>query len=355
MKRLVLSVVGLLALFSFLRVHSQESQRRIVVQPSLLEIADADSGLSLGVGVVESKGDKNQIWSLFPVRVSLRSGREVFALTLNGLDLLARRGLSFGRPIVVTGVHRGDLISVGGAVVVSGAVEGSVWVFGADATLKAGARVDGDVVSLGGKVSAEKGAHLAGNKQSLPAVRIPFLGFITSRQSAESLQFVIELAGLGLALLVLFLTLHFRLDYMSRQAAVVSSGWKANLLYVFLGLVFAPILAAFLAASIVGLLLVPVAVVALAFTTCVGFLGVSVRLGRVFVRGSENPLRLFGAGLLGLALIRGPALAGRTLSIFTSGLLEAIGGVLKAIGGVALFLALLYGFGCGLSAVRQAR
>lgn len=355
MKRLVLSVVGLLALFSILRVHSQESQRHVVVQPNLLEVADGDSALTVGLGVVESRGDRNQVWSLFPVRVSLRSGNERFALTLNGLDLLARRGLSFGRPVAVSGVHRGDLISVGGSVVVTGAVEGSVWVFGADATVRGGARVDGDVVSLGGKVYAEKGAQLAGNKQSLPAVRIPFLGFVTSRQSAEALQFVIEMAGLGFALLAMFLALHFRPDYMSRQVSVVGSGWKANLLYVFLGIVLTPILVAFLAVSVVGLLLVPVAALALALTTCLGFLGVSVRLGRILVRGAESPLRLFGGGLVGLALIRGPGLAGRVLSIFASELWTAAGAILKAASGILLFLALLYGFGCGLTAARQER
>jgi hypothetical protein len=355
MKRLVLSVVGLLALFSILRAHSQEATRHLVVHPSLLEIADEGSGLSVGVGVVESTGDRNQVWSVFPIRVSLRSGSERFALSLSGLDLLARRGLSIGRPIAVGGVHRGDLVSIGGNVVVTGTVEGSVWVLGADASVKSGARVDGDVVSLGGKVYAERGALLAGNKQSLPAVRIPFLGFITSRQSAEALQFIIELAGLGFSLFALFLVLHFRGDYMSQQVAVVAGGWKANLLYLFLGVVFAPVLVAFLAASIVGLLLVPVALLALALSTCLGFLGVSVRLGRVFVRGGEDPLKLYGAGLAGLALIRGPGLAGRMLSLLGSEAFVAVGAALKAVGGILLFAAILYGFGCGLSAARQAR
>ena len=353
MKRLVLSVVGLLALFSILRAQSQETTRHLVVHPSLLEVADEGSSLSLGLGVVESSGDKNQVWSVFPVRVSLRSGNERLVLSLSGLDLLARRGLSIGRPIAVNGVHRGDLVSVGGNVVVTGAVEGSVWVFGADASVKSGARVDGDVVSLGGKVYAERGALLAGNKQSLPAVRIPFLGFITSRQSAEALQFVIELAGLGFALFALFLALHFRGPYMSRQVAVVAGGWKANLLYLFLGVLFTPVLAAFLAASIVGLLLVPAALLALALSTCLGFLGVSVRLGRVLVRGSEDPLTLYGAGLAGLALILGPGLAGSALSIVGSEAFQAVGAVLKAIGGALLFAAVLYGFGCGLTAARQ--
>ena len=355
MKRLVLSVVGLLALFSILRAQSQEPTRHLIVQPSLLEVGDQDSALRVGLGVVESTGDKNQVWSLFPIRISLQSGGERLSLTLSGIDLLARRGLSIGRPIAVSGVHRGDLVSVGGNVVVTGTVEGSVWVFGADASVKAGARVDGDVVSLGGKVYAERGALLAGNKQSLPAVRIPFLGFITSRQSAEALQFVIELAGVGFALFALFLALHFRGAYMSQQVAVVAGAWKANLLYLFLGSVLAPVLIAFLAASIVGLLLVPVALLALAVSTCLGFLGVSVRLGRVLVRRGEDPLSLFGAGLTGLAVIRGPTLAGRAISILGSEAFAPVGSALKAVGGVLLFLAVLYGFGCGLTAARQPR
>ncbi len=353
MKRLVLSVVGLLALFSILRAHSQEPTRRLIVHPSLIELTGDDSSLSVGLGVVESTGDKNQLWSVFPIRMSLRSGNQRLALSLSGLDLLSRRGLSFGRPVSVSGVHRGDLVSVGGDVVVTGVVEGSVWVFGADATIRSGARVDGDVVSLGGKVNAGRGATLGGNKESLPAVRIPFLGFITSRQSAETLQFVIELFGVGLYLLALFLALHFRAEYLGRQIALVSAGWKSNLLYLFLGAVLLPVLVAFLAASIVGLLLVPVLLVALFLTTYFGFLGVSVRLGRIFLRGDE-PLRIFGAGLIGMILIRGPALVGRMLSIFASDLFLAVGSMLRAIGGIALFVCLLYGFGCGLAAARGA-
>jgi hypothetical protein len=142
---------------------------------------------------------------------------------------------------------------------------------------------------------------------------------------------------------------------MSRQVSVVTEGWKANLLYLFLGAVLTPVLVAFLAASIVGLLLVPVLFLLLLVATCFGFLGVLVRLGRVFVRGQEEPLTLFGAGLVGLVLVRGPALAGRMLSIFASDLFLAVGTFLKAVGGIALFVSLLYGFGCGLTAARRAQ
>lgn len=354
MKRLVLSVVGLLALFSILRAHSQEPTRRLIVHPSLVDLAGEDSGLSFGFGIVEATGDRNQLWSVFPIRMSLHSGKERLVLSLSGLDLLTRRGLNFGRPMSVSGVHRGDLVSVGGDVVVTGVVEGSVWVFGADATIRAGARVDGDVVALGGKVNTERGAALSGNRQSLPGLRIPFLGFITSRQSAETLQLVIDLFGVGLYLLALFLALHFRAEYLGRQVAIVTSAWKSNLLYLFLGGMLGPVLVAALIASVVGLLLVPVLLVALLVSTYFGFLGVSVRLGRVFLKGDDEPLKLFGAGLIGLVLIRGPTLAGRMLAIFASDMFVAVGAMLKVIGGVALFLALLYGFGCGLTAARGA-
>jgi hypothetical protein len=353
MKRLVLTVVGLLALFSILRAHSQEETRRLVVHPSLIDLADDDSGLTIGLGAVEATGDRNQVWNVFPIRVSLRSGKERLTVSLSGLDVLARRGLSIGRPLSIAGTHRGDVVSVGGDVVVTGVVEGSVWVFGADAILRSGADVEGDAVALGGRVIAERGAVLGGNKESLPAIRIPFLGFLTSRQSADSLALIIELFGVALTVLALFLVLHFRAGYLSRQAAIVSSAWKSNLLSLFLAAVLAPVLVACLVVSVVGLLLVPVLVVALALVTYVGFLGVSVRLGRVFLRGDEEPLRLFAAGLVGLALIRGPAIAGRVLSIFGSDMFLAVGALLEAVSGIALFLSLLYGLGSGLTAARE--
>jgi hypothetical protein len=354
MKRLVLSAVGLLALFSILRANSQEPTRRLVVNPGLLELSAQDAGASVGFATVEEAGDRNQTWTVFPLRIALRSGNERFAIALSGLDLLARRGVSFARPVTVPDVHRGDLVSIGGPVIVTGTVEGSVWVLGADAVVRAAAKVDHDVVSLGGKVTVERGATVGGNTQSLPAVRIPFLGLVTSRQSVETLQFVIELFGIGITLIVLFLILHFRLSYLGRQAAVVSSAWQSNLLYLFLGLILGPVFVALLIASIVGLLLVPVVVLGLMITTLFGGLGVMVRLGRLIVRGGDEPLAAFGAGVVGLVLVRGPGLVGRMLAIFASDLFAAAATLLKAVSGVAVFLVILYGFGCGLTALREA-
>jgi hypothetical protein len=93
--------------------------------------------------------------------------------------------------------------------------------------------------------------------------------------------------------------------------------------------------------------------VALIIVTYVGFLGVTVRLGQAVTKGgSETPARVYTAGLLGLAIIRGPSLLGRLLSLSTAEAIIAVGGFFKVVGAVALFLSLLYAFGSGLVAVR---
>ena len=354
MKKVVYGLIGLLALFSILRAQADENEpNRITMHPSLVQFADGESVVSLGFGLAEADGEKRRMWNIFPLRIVLRSGNKRFYLALNGLTFLTRTGLHFGGEKVVKDTYRGDVISVGGPVTIHGTVEGSVWTFGADVEMKSSAVVTGDVIAIGGKIEAQRGARIKGNKHSIPQMTIPFLGFLTSPQSAETLLFIIELFGVLLFLLVLFIVLHFRQAGLVAMSRISFENWRANLLYLLLGIAIIPILVVLLIASVVGVFLIPVVLLIILSVTYFAFAGASVRLGQFLLKGEiDVPARAYLCGLLGFFIIRIPALLGRLLSLLTSEALVAVGGFLKVVGTVILFLVVIYSFGSGLMFLR---
>jgi len=355
MRKLIYAVILLLALFTVLRAHTEENEStRFTIHPSLFQISGEDSGLSVGFGFVESRGEKTKSWSIFPIRFSLRSQDKTLTLTMNGLAFLTRSGVHFGGDRVVEGIHRGDVVSVGGRVDVQGTVEGSVWTFGANTHLGPKAVVTGDVVALGGQIEAQKGARILGNKQSIPQLTIPFLGFLTSPQSAETLQFIMELFGILLFLLLLFLLIHFREQSLVRLTELYLARWRGALLYLLLGVLAVPLTALLLIPTGLGVFVLPVFFLLVLFVTYFGFVGASVKLGQLIMKGeAQSAARLYVQGLLGFLLLRIPSLLGRLFALLTSDVFIAIGGFLKVVGAVVLYAALLYSFGAGLVYLRR--
>jgi hypothetical protein len=74
----------------------------------------------------------------------------------------------FGSDVHITRdqVVEGDVVAIGGDVVVDGHVEGSVMAVGGDVSLSATARVDKDVATVGGQLHEEPGAYVGGTRTS---------------------------------------------------------------------------------------------------------------------------------------------------------------------------------------------
>ncbi|HTP58831.1 MAG TPA: hypothetical protein VMM82_07935, partial [Spirochaetia bacterium] len=137
MRKLVLVVIALLALFALFRAYSDDNR------PST-------------VGPVEK--------SAFPGLGSLAS--------------LLGGGAAVGSPVVVSSPRRGDVFSMGGRVSVDSRVDGDVWVLGADAELSPRAVVTGDVVVIGGKLDASPGSQVAGSVSQIASLKVPFFGML---------------------------------------------------------------------------------------------------------------------------------------------------------------------------------
>jgi hypothetical protein len=356
-RTIVLNGIVLLTLFfMFFDSYANENSNDLfTVHPSLVELDTGDNELSIGFGLLEGQGDKNKSWNVFPVRLVLKSGGARVALYLNGFSFLTREGLYFGREQVIRGVHRGDVVSVGGNVTVEGLVEGNVWTFGANVVLKTGSKITGDVVSLGGKITVNAGAVIIGNKQAVPGIYIPFLGLLTSPQSAETLLFVFDLLGILLFILLLFLITHFGGEKFQGHVQVLSGSWQMSLIYLVISLILIPILVALLLVSLVGIILIPILFILIILFAYLGFLAVAVRIGNFLIKADDGTgMKLFVAGLLGFALLKGPGLLGRLLTLLTSDILSGIGGILKVIGSILVFLAVLLGFGSSLLNMKKS-
>ena len=340
------AVMGLLALFTILRAYGQGrlQDARFILQPGLLEFTTAEGSGRIAFGFLE-RGE-GRTWNLLPVRITLRSGAQSFTLALNGLSLLSPGGLRLGRPMRIAGQRKGNVISIGREVTVAGRVNGSVWALGARVRLLPQAVVTGNVVALGGTILAERGARIRGGKYSLPNLKIPLLSLLSSPQSASTLRLLVELMGVLLYLLVLFLTMHFALERFTGLAGALGT-WKGALLYLLLALVLLPVAVALLWATIVGILVVPLLVLALLVLGYLGYLGVTVRLGQWLRRRKPeaDAGETYTSGLLGLLVIKGPAVLGILFGLLAWETLRVVGRVLFVIGTVEMVAAALYGFG----------
>ncbi len=363
MRRIVFVVIGLLALFTLLRLHAaggdeagETKETRFLIHPGVVEFEGEESGARIAFGFLEHSGPGGQgrTWNIFPIRISLRSGGKRFSLGLNGLSFITRSGLKIGKPIHIRNVEPGDIISIGGEVTIEGTVQGDVWTLGANIILLPGAVVTGDVVTLGGTIEADKRSHIKGNKQALPDIKIPFLGLLTSDNSAGTIYFLIEVLGIFLFLILLFLAVHFFGNHLTGLNGVLASQWQGSLLYLVLALLLLPAIVLLLVSSIVGIILIPFVFIILIVLAVLGYLAAAVRLGRWIRRRGEDEsgLFIFTSGLLGLLVIKGPAVLGILLSLLTSDLLKGIGRFLVSVSSIFMAAAVLYGLGGALKYLR---
>ena len=353
MKRVVIIIIGLLAIFSILRAYSEETNNRLNIYPSAIEFADKDSEFTIGFGLVESEGGKSLVWNIFPVKIALKAGKNKFYLAFNGLSFITSSGINFEKPVNITGVHKGDIISFGGPVTVRGKVEGSVWTFGADAILGTGSTVQGDVVVLGGRIIQDSRAVITGNKYAIAELRIPFIGLLSSANSIQTIRFFLELFQIALFLLLLFLLLIFQEEKLKNQVSTLFQHWRGVLIFILFSIIIIPVLFFFLTSSLIGILMIPVALLFIIAFTYFGFVSFNISLGKILLRrNSDNLSYTFLCGLLGLFVLKGPTLIGILLTLLNANVLIGIGNFLIAVGAIALFASFLYGFGISLVNLR---
>jgi hypothetical protein len=359
MKKLVLTILGLLALFSALRAYTEAVPgvlRGVALHPGLVEVADGTATVGIGFGIMEKSGSRGSLWNLLPLRIVYTSGDRSVSIGLNGLSFLLGGGMNVGKPVTVSTPRAGDVISIGGKVVVDSRVDGDVWALGADVELTPRAEVTGDVVALGGRVSG-RGA-VGGSVNQAPEVRIPFLGILGAPFSAQELAFGRHLLGYALLGFGLFLSTFYLPGQSQALYQSLGHSWRPALLTLALSVVLVPLLVVLLVVSVLGVFFLPILAFLVVLAGLYGFLLLCARFGAM-LRGSagtgEEPLVIFTSGLLGLFLVKLPALAGIILTLFRSGAAAKIGQYLQMLTLILVVAGMLYGFAASLAHARVRR
>jgi hypothetical protein len=355
MRRLVLCIIVLLAIFAVIRAYTQAPARGAQLSPGLIQVAEAQGTLSLAFGLMDTEAGAEGRWNVLPLRILYTSGDKSIAIGLNGFSFLLAGGVRVGKPVRIDKPVTGDVVSIGGKVTVESRVDGDVWAFGADIALGAAAYVGGNVVAIGGKVTADPRARAGGTVSSLPQLKLPYLGILASGASAPAVELVRELAVFALGALVVFLTAYFLSPLLSGVCRAVTGEWRRSLLTLVLLVVVVPVLVFLLVVSVFGIFFIPFLLITLMAAAFLGFFAIAVRLGS-FLRKStqETPLFVFTSGMLGLFIVKIPAFAGIALSLVRSDAAGAIGQILRLVSlglGIA-FLA--YGVGSSLAYARVA-
>jgi hypothetical protein len=221
-----------------------------------------------------------------------------------------------GTLIVPAGTTRKGTAVAQGPVVVLGTVDGSVVSLGADVTVKAGGRVTGDALSVGGQVLADSG-RVDGEirtMSALPALldapapvaeaRSPVERTIAATKVVTGSFGVLLVVAIGV---LLFAAPNLREVVETVEVRFARAFWVGLVgqLLILPGLV---VLCIALALTVLGILLIPFAIVAYAVAIAglvtLGFFAVAQLIGSAVWRGRDasERARAFGTLVLGVAV-----------------------------------------------------
>ncbi|MDT8287471.1 MAG: hypothetical protein RQ748_10200 [Elusimicrobiales bacterium] len=266
---------------------------------------------------------------------------------------------SFGGPVTVAGEVGGDVSTMGGPVEVTGHVAGDISSMGGNVTLRPGAVLDGDISTLGGMVTKEDGAVHRGIVTSFDSrdIRRAIMNFgrvvrqgeknigplLAGGLATAGLIFLVSLLFTGVILL-LVPAVFFPENTRRSAGAIRADFWRSTGIGALITVAFAPAMLMLLV-SILGIPLIPLAILLMVCAAALGLSGFSVVLQERFFEGIKRkaPVSLLGQVVVGYALMAGLLIFGNIIPL--------VGGVLSFIG----FMMLAFGSVVGLGAAWDTR
>ena len=262
--------------------------------------------------------------------------------------------VAIGGKVVMRGEAAGDVVAIGGNVTISGHVSGDVVAVGGGVYLESGAVVDGDAVSVGGKVHREEGVILRGQEVNVSVFPFDIGGWLgcgrggTSGPSCGEMRAFrvgFELSVfIGFLLVGLVLILAFPERMMTVHSTLRSQFWLSlvagfgSVLGVIVMLVLLMITCIGILIAIPGFLLWILAIIG------GGAVAVAILGGIITRKPITNNRSLLSMMLIGIALLFGLHLLGRLLG-FAGGVGDPVGSLLIAVSGLIWFVLLTAGFG----------
>ncbi len=281
--------------------------------------------------------------------------------------------VSMGGPVFISGLVGGDVSSIGGPVDVSGRVSGGISAVGGKVSLSGDGRVDGDISALGGGVdkgakSVHKGSVNSFSADALKGTIGNALGIARNagrynwgqdRRESRSWNYrfsggdmdawkIAGIIGVGLAIvfsmlatglvLVLLPVLFFPKNVENSRDAMTGDIWRACAIGAVALVGFFPGLL-MMVVSILGIPLVPFALMLFAAAAVLGLSAFSVILQARFFEGLKKtgPAGLIGKVATGYALIAG--------LLFFGKLIPLVGGLMSLIGMILLAFGVMVGLG----------
>lgn len=267
--------------------------------------------------------------------------------------------VSLGGTIQLSGAIGGDLVAIGAPVQASGSIGGDLALIGANGVLKSGATVYGDVSSVGGHMEKDAGAIIKGDISSLDINLInrlsPYFLKIAGYKRGDNSPWVIGgLMGLGIVLLIsvvlsgafvfILPAIFFPKNVKEVSHAIKDDFWKSLGIGLLILVALLPALL-LITISVLGIPLIPLAILFFCAAFVLGFSGFTVVLTKRFFEGIKRsgPNTLIGQVATGYLLLAGIMLIGNAIPF--------IGGIFV----LAVFMVSVFGAILGLGAVFTTR
>jgi cytoskeletal protein CcmA (bactofilin family) len=230
----------------------------------------------------------------------------------------------FNGPATIDGRVTGSLVVFNGRTVISGTVDGDVVVFNGSVTVRSGASVGGDLVTVDSP-TVEPGATVRGDQRRVSA-EFDAAEFGFASRFAWWVGYTVSTLLLGLALLALAPAFDLSVARAARERTGVSIGLGAAAFFLL------PAVAVLLLVIVVAIPLGLFLLLAFALLYTAGYVAAAHALGRRLV---APPKSRFVAFLAGWAILRGLAL-------------------IPVIGGLVWMLAAIFGLGVLWVAARRS-
>lgn len=259
--------------------------------------------------------------------------------------------------VSVAGTVSGDVAALGGGVEVSGRIHGDVAAMGGDVALGPQAEVNGSVALLGGKLRKAESARLNGSVAQLDlgmgrdllrlATKVSRKAASPDPETKRNWTRAKAAAGLafmaGLVLLVGLCGAFAPRQVENVAAAVEADFWHSAGVGLLLIIAAGPALL-LLTVSVVGIPLIPVALLGVMAAKLLAVAAFSLVLARRFAQSTARPSPTVLAGVLGgFLLLISPNLLGKVVSLL--GLPGGVGGVLLLANLILLSFAVMVGVG----------
>jgi hypothetical protein len=275
-------------------------------------------------------------------------------------EIIIRKGdiVKFGESIEIEAneLVEGDVVAIGGAIVVRGSVEGDVVSIGGNVQLDSTSVVEGDVCSIGGSVNGVEGCIIGGDEISIgPGFVLPHHfggpGFAKPFFMKKTFSVIGKVVRIAILIIIALLLVVFLPKPMARVENTVRHKFFATLGFGILGeILICPLLVA-LAVSVIGIPFIPLAILALIAGLIFGYTGVSLLVGNTFVERlkmkSTSPLT---AIIFGVILIELVSLLGRLVGLgggmgMWGGIFQGIGTLVIILGFIVTYVAWTLGLG----------